>query len=172
VRVIVEQLVEWRLAAETEVLGENPPQLHFVHHKSHLTRPGIELTHKISMPWVVFEPTIPASERAKAVHALCGQYTYESGSRVRRGGEPGADEFHHTRMSVATHTRTSLAYWNPSRVGLASQTRTCMGPLRLPGYCDRLFNVVERINIKHFQIQIISNSLTTLETTSAHKNYS
>jgi hypothetical protein len=30
------------LAGETEVLAPNPPQLHFVHHKSHLTRPGIE----------------------------------------------------------------------------------------------------------------------------------
>jgi hypothetical protein len=29
-RVIVEQLVEWRLAGETEVLGENLPQRHFV----------------------------------------------------------------------------------------------------------------------------------------------
>jgi hypothetical protein len=41
-RVIVrmENLVEWRLTGETEVLGENLPQRHFIHHKSHLTRPG------------------------------------------------------------------------------------------------------------------------------------
>jgi hypothetical protein len=39
---IVEKLVEWRLAGETEVLGENLPQRHFVHHKSHMTRPGFE----------------------------------------------------------------------------------------------------------------------------------
>jgi hypothetical protein len=37
----MENLVEW-MAREIKVLGENLPRRHFVHHKSHLTRPGIE----------------------------------------------------------------------------------------------------------------------------------
>jgi hypothetical protein len=42
-RVIVrmENLVQL-MAGETEALVENLPRRHFVHHKSHLTRPGIE----------------------------------------------------------------------------------------------------------------------------------
>jgi hypothetical protein len=40
--VIVEKLVELRLARETEVLGENLPQRHFFHHKFHMNRPGFE----------------------------------------------------------------------------------------------------------------------------------
>jgi hypothetical protein len=40
--VIVEKFVECRLAGKTEVLGGNLPQRHFVHHKSHMTKPGFE----------------------------------------------------------------------------------------------------------------------------------
>jgi hypothetical protein len=41
--------VEWELAGETEVIGENIPQRHFVHHKSHMT-------------WTALEPAPPRWE--------------------------------------------------------------------------------------------------------------
>jgi hypothetical protein len=39
---IVEQFMERRLAEETKVLRVNLSQRHFVHNKSHMTRPGLE----------------------------------------------------------------------------------------------------------------------------------
>jgi hypothetical protein len=38
----VEQSMEWEVAGEAEVLGENLSQCHFVHQKSDVTWPGLE----------------------------------------------------------------------------------------------------------------------------------
>jgi hypothetical protein len=61
--VIVEKLVEWRLAGETEVLGENLPQRHFIHQKSHMTEPGwaSAVGSKRLTAWAMARPQSPKS---------------------------------------------------------------------------------------------------------------
>jgi hypothetical protein len=54
----VEQLMEWKLAGETEVLGENPPQYHFVHQKSHLTWPDLTWPDLWSNLWPAVEASL------------------------------------------------------------------------------------------------------------------
>jgi hypothetical protein len=51
---MMENLMEWRLVGETEVLGGNLSQRHTVHHKSYLTRLGLE-SFVITVPAVIYE---------------------------------------------------------------------------------------------------------------------
>jgi hypothetical protein len=44
----VEQLMEWELVGRTEVLWENLPQCHAVHHKSYMTLPEIDESLKLT----------------------------------------------------------------------------------------------------------------------------
>jgi hypothetical protein len=46
-------------------------------------------THQTSMPWVRFEPTIPAYERAKTVHALNRSATVTGGLKNKSKAIPG-----------------------------------------------------------------------------------
>jgi hypothetical protein len=54
--------------------GISPSQGRYLNKGQHKHRINVN-THEASMPWVGFEPTIPASKRAKTVHALYGAAT-------------------------------------------------------------------------------------------------
>jgi hypothetical protein len=79
----------------------------------------------------VLQPATLLFEWSKAVGELGGPYTYESGSRVRLGSgshEPNSSVCGAPRSYGCGEINPSPA---PRRAGLASQTRTCMGRLRL-----------------------------------------
>jgi hypothetical protein len=79
----------------------SPSQGRYLHTGQHKQRINA-YTHQTFMPWVGFEPTIPASEWAKTVHAL-----------DRAATVIGWDQFRHSKVNMAdaqTHTQDKSAW--------------------------------------------------------------
>jgi hypothetical protein len=73
----MEDLAEWELARETEVLGGNQLQSHFVHHKSHTTWSGIEA----GLP--LWEPGNCATTRPKENSSLLPKLKAGGSTRIQ-----------------------------------------------------------------------------------------
>jgi hypothetical protein len=108
------------------------------------------------MSQVGFESKIPVLEQAKTVHALRGPYTYESSSRVRidsGSNEPnssvcGSQSWDSAQACVVKLIRARLPS-QARRAGLASQTRTCMGPFRPCGHYISEIGSVKTYSDRH-----------------------
>jgi hypothetical protein len=70
----VEQSVEWELTGETEVLGGNLPQCNFVHHKFHMTWPGIKSISEVKYVGQEFERATTALIRALVLYLTFATY--------------------------------------------------------------------------------------------------